>query len=282
MLRSPVVLDLIESDSGSSVLSVTPPSMSGVSGSNVDGGGKFVAVFRSQTQVKRISLTLRTNEGEFGDLIVTVVASTNPKAAKTIKFDLKPLSLHTRMHAISTEQSSRQMNKVKYSGTMQLPIIHDWIQAIFPDVPPRLDDGTNYVRYYFRNTFTGAVTTCEAGRNEITIESESASTIAIAKENITRLANYRRVILEESMQANELTIDSYLSLIRSKLEHQLSLARKIQLVDAVQEISMQENSLAWLSDDYKDILEDQERIRLVVCVRLFVCMVVTVLYCLSC
>ncbi len=41
----------------------------------------------------------------------------------------------------------------------------------------------------------------------------------------------------------------------------MSLTRKMQLVDAVQEIAMQETDLSWLSEEYSAILRDQETIR---------------------
>lgn len=135
------------------------------------------------------------------------------------------------------------------------------MQNIFPDVPARLDESETEQKYYFRNTFTGAVSMCEFRRNEIIVESECASTVAIAKENITRLANFRRTALEESLSTNAATISSFLELIREKLEYQLSLTRKIQLLDAVQEISMQETDKAWMSDEFSVMLRDQELIR---------------------
>eukprot|EP01036_Dinobryon_divergens_P032272 gene32272-41825_t len=137
-----------------------------------------------QSQEKRIILTLRTNEGEYGDLMMAV--------------------------------------------------IHEWISAIFPDVPPRLDDSTTEQRYFFRNTFTGATT----------------------------ISNYRRVALEEFLTTHEASVPTFLALIREKLEHQLSLTRKMQLVDAVQEITMQEaGDTPWLSAEYADVLTHQETIR---------------------
>lgn len=114
IIRSPVVLDLVEADSGSSVLSVTPPHLMQTSGE--DNGGKYVAVFRCQTQERRISLTLRTNEGEFGEMMITIVAATNPKAAKIIKYELKPLSLHAKLHSLSPEELNRPRNRIRYSG----------------------------------------------------------------------------------------------------------------------------------------------------------------------
>ena len=101
-------------------------------------------------------------------------------------------------------------------GAIQLPPLHEWIQAIFPDVPPRLDEGTTEQRYFFRNTFSGAVAVVEFRKHEMLFECENASTIAIIKENITRFANYRRISLEEFVTPSEATIGSFLSLV-SKL-----------------------------------------------------------------
>jgi hypothetical protein len=98
---------------------------------------------------------------------------------------------------------------------MSLSTIHEWVQALFPDVPPRLDEYIGNERYNFRNTFTGAITMCDFRSNEILIESESASTIAIAKETITRFANYRRVNLQEYVTPNDGSIPSFLGLVRN-------------------------------------------------------------------
>jgi hypothetical protein len=96
---------------------------------------------------------------------------------------------------------------------------------------------------------------------QIIVSSESASAVAIAKETITRLATFRRTMLEESINANEDAVVSFLNLvtfssavlyghavmylicyvyqIRQRLEYQLSLARKMDLLDAIQEITLQ-------------------------------------------
>lgn len=130
ILRSPVVLELVETDTGTSVLSITPPHLQqlqdgggGSSGTGAGGGGadgakdgKFVAVFRCQAKEKRIMLNLRTNEGEFGDLVVTIVSDATPKAAKIVKYDLKPLSLNQKVHELDGEQMGRPRNRMRYTG----------------------------------------------------------------------------------------------------------------------------------------------------------------------
>jgi hypothetical protein len=96
---------------------------------------------------------------------------------------------------------------------MNLGTLHEWIQSLFPEVPNRIDENLIEQKYYFRNTFTGAVSLCEFRKNEIIIESESASTIAIAKETITRLANYRRITLDEFVSPVDASISGFLSLV---------------------------------------------------------------------
>ena len=95
----------------------------------------------------------------------------------------------------------------------------------------------------------------------MSFQSESISTIAIIKENITRLANYHRISIEEHITENKDTIPSFLSLIQGKLDHELNLERKINLLEALQELSTSETDDSWLSNDYRDILANQEQIR---------------------
>lgn len=148
-----------------------------------------------------------------------------------------------------------------YQGNASINTVHEWVQAILPDVPPRLPEEITECIYLFKNTYTGSTTTCRFNRDELVIESESASTIAIVKENITRLANYRRINLDETITNNNDSISSFLSLIQAKVEYQLSLTRKMELLDSLQEITIQETDISWLQPEYSNILSNSELIR---------------------
>ena len=137
----------------------------------------------------------------------------------------------------------------------------EWIQTILPDVPQRFSDDESDCCFWYKNAFTDATMLCTFKRNELQIESESASTITIFKENVTRLANFRRIQIDERMSPLNDGIISFLSLIRPKLEYQLSLSRKMQLASALQEITMQETDISWLSEEYSSILHNQDLIR---------------------
>jgi Bardet-Biedl syndrome 7 protein len=119
ILRSPVVLDLVETDTGSSVLSLSPSSILPSDGNNNE--AKYVAVFRCQSNERRITLTLRSNEGEYGDLVITIIAAVNPKVGKIIKYELKPLSLHSKVHVLTNEELARSRNRIRYSGKVIIP-----------------------------------------------------------------------------------------------------------------------------------------------------------------
>merc|ERR1712028_111348 len=57
------------------------------------------------------------------------------------------------------------------------------------------------------------------------------------------------------------TIPAFLKLVHPKLDHQLQLARRVQLVDAVKEVQMQEDTTEWMTDDYKDLIEHADALK---------------------
>lgn len=143
-----------------------------------------------------------------------------------------------------------------------MSLLHDWVQNILPDIPPRLNEEQDVCcKYFCKNSFSDAVTTVEYSKNSLIVCSECASTIVIFKENVTRLANFRRIQVEEAVTTNDDSITSIFELLRSKLDYQLSLSRKFELLDSLQEITMQEDNISWLPAEYADILQNQESIR---------------------
>ncbi len=129
IIRSSVSLELIDSDVGNTIVSITPqhllqPLVSsrqgtigiGASRSSVD-SSKFLAAFRFQGQVKRISISFRSTEGELGDILATLVTQSSPKCAKIVKFPIKPLSLHYRLPELNQLDEARPRSKIVITGT---------------------------------------------------------------------------------------------------------------------------------------------------------------------
>lgn len=121
ILRSPIVLDLTDNkadgaDNSSAVISITPARLLSPL-STEENPCRFLAAIRASTAAeRRLSISLRPLEGESGDLILTIVTGTSPKMAKMVRFPLKPLSLHHRIHALTQEEEARPKNKVKFTG----------------------------------------------------------------------------------------------------------------------------------------------------------------------
>ena len=68
-----------------------------------------------------------------------------------------------------------------------------------------------------------------------------------------------RVAIEFDVNAD--TVPAFLSLVRPKLEYQLSLAHKVRLIEALKEIKMQEADSAYLSPAYVEVLENAASIQ---------------------
>lgn len=150
-------------------------------------------------------------------------------------------------------------------------VVFEWLQSALPDMAFNLGADATAETVYFKNCYSSAVSMCRLERNNIYFESQSPSTVAVFKEAITRQANFRRVTLNESTRASAEAVEAYLSLFQQNLDYQLSLARKVAVVDAVKEVthaelgaaSSSEGSLstpAWLPRELHDVYRDSDRI----------------------
>ena len=148
--------------------------------------------------------------------MVTVVNTATPKAAKVLRFSLKPLSLHKRIHATNDEMLVRPRTVVTFRGNVGVSVLRDWIQTLFFDIPPKAEEDEVESSYTFKNVFTGALTVVFLRVNELRFESESASTVTIAKECIEQMATSKRVQIQESISndgTNDEAVISYLHLV---------------------------------------------------------------------
>jgi hypothetical protein len=55
-------------------------------------------------------------EGESGEIVITIVSKSSPKLAKVLKFPIKRLSLHHRLHKISESEENLPKSEVKFTG----------------------------------------------------------------------------------------------------------------------------------------------------------------------
>ena len=141
----------------------------------------------------------------------------------------------------------------------------EWLQSALPDVAFNLGEGASTEVVHFKNCHSQAVAKCRMERNTIVFESQSPSTVAVFKEAITRQATFRRTALNEATKASPEAVRGFLSLFRENLSYQLSLAKKVAVVDAVKEVTHAEggsegSAPAWLAGDLHAVYRDSERI----------------------
>lgn len=245
LVTSPVPLTMVDTEtSGSTIASFSSVAETSMSDSKLN---KFVATFRCQaSDSRRMTAAIRTNEGEFGDIVVTIVVAGAPKAAKVIRFPLKPLSIHTRVHDFSSDEASRPRHTLEYRVTATISTIHEWLTTIFPEMPPHIDETAVKEYLNFRNVFTGGICHVVYMRDSLIIESDSASVIAIVKEHIGRIGTSRRIQLNESVSMSDDACISFLDLVLPKLAYQVQLTRRFHLIETIAEITMQEDDIRFV------------------------------------
>ena len=269
IIRSPAVLELKESSHTMIIPSIVPfeynnPDLTFKAASEINCfRAKFVAMYLCRNNEKNLDIHFRPCEGHnLGDIIVIVIARCNPKTAKVEKFKLKPLSLHTKIHEPISSKLLSQGSSIRFTGSTSINQSLEWVSKLFPEVPQRLEDNEDEVTLRFMNSFTKAVTICIIHKDEIIVESDSISTLSIAKETLSGIANQRRLRFHEQVIIRDDTVPLFLNKLWPQLNYQLSLATKMELIDSLKEISTPGDEFIcdFLSPEYQLILTNRERI----------------------
>ncbi|EMP38572.1 Bardet-Biedl syndrome 7 protein like protein [Chelonia mydas] len=91
-------------------------------------------------------------------------------------------------------------------------------------------------------------------------KSDNISTISILKDVLSKEATKRKINLNISYDINEASVNHTLKLIHPKLEYQLLLAKKVQLIDALKELQVHEGNMDFLIPEYRCILEESDHL----------------------
>eukprot|EP00753_Platysulcus_tardus_P008396 PLAT15951.1.p1 GENE.PLAT15951.1~~PLAT15951.1.p1 ORF type:complete len:726 (+),score=440.69 PLAT15951.1:25-2202(+) len=246
-LRSTVRVMLMDVDSNQAIVSTTTG----------DEENPLLATYRCQEETNRLEMRLRTMEGRPGELEVAVLARMTPPTAQLLKLNVKPLGLHHRIYTPLREGTP--LSVLRFSGSFSVNMAHEWVVHCLPEVPPHVtgDD----MELLFVNSFVGTVLSCEYRRGEATFRSDSVTTLAILREAITKEAIARKVRVDMHHDIEPASVPHVLALLHPKLDYQLSLASKVDMIEALEEVKMQEADLSYLAADYRAILDNAETIR---------------------
>ncbi|XP_075247418.1 BBSome complex member BBS7-like [Convolutriloba macropyga] len=249
LMQSDVPIDIIDSDKSSAVMSTSECDPS---------EGNFMLVtFRCQANTTRFEVKLRTIEGQYGTLKVYVTPKTQPKFCQVLEYVIKPLSLHQRSHYIDED---KKYNTLTIEGQFSMSDMHSWVRFCLPEVSER-PPATEPATLNFVSVFLDTDLSFTYEKNKAVFKSDNISTIAILKDVISREAIKRKVALNANVVMNDATITHVLNLIHPKMEYQIMLAKKVQLIDGLKDLQMQEDDLNFLAPEYQEIIEQEQKIR---------------------
>ncbi|XP_029442221.1 Bardet-Biedl syndrome 7 protein [Rhinatrema bivittatum] len=249
LVQSDVPVDLLDVDKNSAVVSF--------SSCDTEPNGNFLlATYRCQANTTRLELKIRSIEGQYGTLQAYITPRIQPKTCQVRQYQIKPLSLHQRTHAID---HGRPMNTLTLTGQFSFGEVHSWVVFCMPEVPEKTPVGES-VTFYFQNTFLDTQLECTYRKGEGVFKSDNISTISILKDVLSKEATKKKINLNISYDINEHSVNHTLKMIHPKLEHQLLLAKKVQLIDALKELQVHEGNMDFLIPEYRSILEEADQL----------------------
>ncbi|XP_012687719.1 Bardet-Biedl syndrome 7 protein [Clupea harengus] len=246
LLQSDVPIDLLDVDKNSAVVSFSECD------SEQPNGNFLLATYRCQANTTRLELKVRSIEGQYGTLQAYITPRLQPKACQVRQYQIKPLSLHQRTHSIDQD---RPVNTLSLVGQFSFAEIHSWVVFCLPEVPEKTPAGDN-ISFYFHNTFLGTQLEATYCKGEAHFKSDNISTISILKDVLSKEATKRKINLNISYDINEDSVSHTLTMIHPKLEYQLLLAKKVQLIDALKELQVHEGNADFLIPEYHSILDE--------------------------
>ncbi|XP_061541807.1 Bardet-Biedl syndrome 7 protein isoform X2 [Phycodurus eques] len=245
LLQSDVPIDLLDVDNNSAVVSFSECD-------SEPNGNFLLATYRCQANTTRLELKVRSIEGQYGTLQAYVTHRLQPKTCQVRQYHIKPLSLHQRTHNIDHD---RPMNRLCLVGQFSFAEIHSWVVFCLPEVPEKTPAGES-VSFYFLNTFLGTQLHATYSKGEGHFRSDNISTISILSDVLSKEATKRKINLNISYDINDDSVSHTLKMIHPKLEYQLVLARKVQLIDALKELQLHEGNADFLILEYRSILDE--------------------------
>ncbi|XP_048365921.1 Bardet-Biedl syndrome 7 protein [Sphaerodactylus townsendi] len=249
LLQCDVPIDLKDVDKNSAVVSV-------VDCESEPNGNFLLATYRCQANTTRLELKILSIEGRYGTLQAYVIPRVQPKTCQVQQYQIKPLSLHQRTHCIDPD---RPMNTLILKGPFSFAEVHSWVVFCLPEVPEKIPVGES-ISLYFQNTFLDTQLECTYRKGEGYFKSDNISTISILKDVLSKEATKRKINLSISCDINEASVNHTLKLIHPKLEYQLMLAKKVELIDALKELQTHEGNMDFLIPEYRNIVEEADQL----------------------
>eukprot|EP01052_Picozoa_sp_SAG31_P003392 SAG31_NODE_130_length_23424_cov_45.648802_4_plen_794_part_00 len=247
ILKSNADVSLVDVDTNVAIVSKT-------TSSETDQKSQLLATYRCQESARQMKLKIRAVEGAHGDITVYVIPHVSPKTCQSVIYHIKPLSLHVRVQDSSVASDGRLCNLLRITGTFTIGQVHSWVCGCLPEVPNRLQGDD--VSFAFRSTFLQSILKCSYRKGEAIFYSDNVTTLAILKDYVTNYAITTNTKINIDVDINEEAIAQFLHLVAPLLEFQLDLRKKHEVIEALQELKMQEEDVSFLESEYMSTLQN--------------------------
>ncbi|CAH1160086.1 unnamed protein product [Phaedon cochleariae] len=249
LLQCDTEVDLVDVDKNSAVISYSDTTKQ---------DSHLLATYRCQINTNSLKMKIGTIEGKKGTLQAYVTPLVQPKCSRVMRYDIKALSLHYRLHQFD---NNRPFNVLTIKGPFSLAEIHSWIGQCLPEVPekPTVAEKTEL---WFGSTLLNTILECTYQKGEAVFKSDNVSTISILKDNLTSEATKKKIKVDIKTQINDESVNFVLRSIEEKLLKHQKLAKDLILLNALNELEVtEEETTKYLSGKYRNLLSSAKEIR---------------------
>ncbi|KAI3389958.1 hypothetical protein SNEBB_008011 [Seison nebaliae] len=232
LLQSDVPIDVLNRDTNAAVIS-----FSDLSDSEEN---HLLATYRCQMNTNRIEITIRTVEGQIGDLTCYVTPKIVPKVCRTVAWKILPLSLHApRSNVDRSSLELKELHSLTFEGQFSIQQPHSWLLLILPKLTTNTPQNSTQLVHYI-NTFLQTHLYIQFNENKLEFFSDNISTITILKDAVSRQATLASVKLKINFHISQIALEKTLEKVHPLLQHQKDLLRKKQMIEPIREIIQHE------------------------------------------
>ncbi|XP_050526408.1 Bardet-Biedl syndrome 7 protein homolog isoform X2 [Daktulosphaira vitifoliae] len=225
---------------------------------NEEDNNKLLITYRCQLNTTKLELKMWAYEGENGILTAYITPLLQPKSCQVCKFPIKPLLYH-----------QRTFKKIEYqpcsfltlTGNFSLAEVHTWLSNCLPGIPEKPASQDN-IEYSFVSLLFDTLLLCTYKRGLINFKTDNITAIAILKDNFSKEATKRNIILNISYDISVNSLNNVLNIIVPKLKTDIENYKQLELIGAMKQLSVNQNTNSEiLTEKYLKMIDNEEKLK---------------------
>lgn len=213
--------------------------------------GGLLACYTCEPGTTRLQFIVRSAEGQYGTLEVSIVPQLRPRTCCRRQFPICALSLHERVS--DTLDESLPLSTVVLEGQFGAGDIHTWLGRCFSDLSPTVSSPRTTLVYVSTLVGTSVEVVYEDGH--ALLRSDCLTTLAILRDTISKEATLNSVHMNMSSNPNLDSVPHCLRFMIPKFEYHLRIAQQFHVLDPLKELVAHENNIEFLTFEQQRLLE---------------------------